>query len=182
MRRLLVMALLAMSVAIVSPTLTVSPASAAETPCNVNEPWPAPWWWGNSYAFDVAGTHKVLAVSPPFGSGSGAYLWGLNGSNNQKWVHDCVGYDHVYGRNLWRLRNAANTNLCLDTGGIGYVALTPCGQAGSSQRWERVPVGGETALVNAGTYQCLNTHNDGYSDGTLVVVDKCNYGSRQLWY
>lgn len=182
MKRLLVMMLMAMSLAAVAPAITASPAFAADVKCNPTEPMPAPWWWGNQYAFERAGSAVVLAVNPPYIIGNDAYLWGLNGEDRQKWIHDCIGYDSVAGRNNWQLRYAYNPILCLQAVGVGYAELNSCNSS-TAQIWHRVPVGAYTQLRNYGYRECLDTQGDGYSNYTVVDLNTCNSSNRrQLWY
>ena len=185
MRRLLVMLLVATSMAAVAPAIVSTSAFAADTPCDVNESWRGPYWWGALSAYNQTHTTKVLAITPAWRSGAWAYLWDYNNDPRQKWYMDCDGYDAARGRNIWFMRYADSTNLCLE----GFpelgddAVLEPCSSIYMpSQYWEMVPVGSYRAFYNLGRDRCLDVEGNGATNGTLVVMWTCHYGANQQWY
>ena len=182
MRRLLVMMLVATSLAAIAPAIASSSASAADTPCNVSETWRGPYWWANVNA-DQSGSLKVLAVTPPWGLDSKAYLWDFNNDPRQEWYMDCVGYDSVRGWNKWVMHYAAQTSLCLDVElPVNQGVLTACNPGSTNQVWERIPANGATGFYNVNFNQCLDASGAGTSNGTPVILWSCHYGPNQLWY
>src|SRR6478672_4431739 len=73
MKKLLVMMLMALSLAAIAPAITASPAFAAQARCRVGE-LQAPWWWGNKNALDRTGSAHVLAIRLPAVAGKDAFL------------------------------------------------------------------------------------------------------------
>jgi len=179
MKKLLVMMLMAMSLAAIAPAITASPAFAAQTRCTVGS-LGSPYWWGNVHAREVVGGTHVLAIRLPAGEGRDAFLWTFSGNENQKWVHKCVGYDSATGRNNWQLLYAPNTRLCLQANGI--VTLRTCSSSATEQVWQRVERSAGTALRNPMNDACLEARSGGTADGTAVISPDCTYSSSQLWY
>jgi ricin-type beta-trefoil lectin protein len=183
MKKLLVMMLMALSLAAIAPAITASPAFAAQARCAIGE-LQAPWWWGNKNALDRTGGAHVLAIRLPAQTGKDALLWTLSGNENQKWRHRCVGYDLANGRNIWQLKYAPNTSLCLtDVGVTQDVIIEECDINNALQEWVRVERGSYTALKNWGTGRCLQPQGSLTADGTSIRSVECNYGlASQLWY
>jgi len=177
----LVMMLMAMSLAAIAPAITASPAFAAQTRCTVGS-MGSPYWWGNKNAREVAGGTHVLAIRLPAGIGKDAFLWTFSGNENQKWVHKCVGYDSATGRNIWELRYAPNTTLCLTAVGTSPQEVLYLCEGETSQRWERVESAGYIALRNVGTGRCLQPTSGGTADGTAIRDETCTYSAAQMWY
>jgi hypothetical protein len=180
MKRLLVIMLVAVSTAAIAPALAPSSALAADSPCNPNEPWPGSWWWANSQATAVTGTTKVLAVRHPYSFGSQAMLWSFTGDNYQRWIHDCVGYDAVAGRNNYQFRFAASTVYCLTREGTGWVVLRTCDASKPGQMWQRVPAGESfKSIRNPASNECLDIYQ--VQDGAEVYAEACSYTGTQRW-
>jgi hypothetical protein len=199
-RLMMVLALVALAVAV--PAVSASPASAASK-CSFGEQR-GPYWWGAAGANMNSWERKVMAVSQPWDASSTAYIWHDNNDSRQRWVMQCVGYSINRGRNIWQMRLASNTGLCLtDTGYMNAAALDPCQPVPNPvpgndpdptlQMWEMVP--GPTLLIeHDGGYQptsaffgsatgfCLDVSGGNAANGTPVISFPCTSGSNQQWY
>jgi hypothetical protein len=123
----------------------------------------------------------VLAVRLPAAEGRDTILWELTGEENQKWKHECVGYDSVTLRNNWKLHYAPNPSLCLTNGPIGWVGLESC-STGSGRVWQRVERGSFSGLREPSGNICLQPRGGGTGNGTSIIAEACTYSAAQLWY
>jgi ricin-type beta-trefoil lectin protein len=179
MKKLLVMMLMAMSLAAIAPAITASPAFAAQTPCSIGVSQAADWF-GNKNALERTGGAHVLAIRLPAAAGRDAFLWTLSGNENQKWRLKCVGYDSTTGRNNWTMRYAPNVELCLQANGT--VTLQVCNSTHREQIFQKVERGSYFGFRNPTNDICLEARGGGTADGTPIIGPNCTYSAAQLWY
>jgi hypothetical protein len=181
MKKLLVMMLMAMSLAAVVPAIGASPAFAVQARCTVGTTG-SPIWWANKNALEVTGHTRVMAVRLPAGVGTDTILWELTGEENQKWKHECIGYDSATGRNNWKLHYAPNPSLCLANGNFGFVGLSSCSGGGPEETWQRVERGSFSGLREPSGNICLQPRGGGTGNGVGIIWEVCTYSAAQLWY
>ena len=102
-------------------------------------------------------------------SGAAVQMWTCNGQKNQ----------------LWRLKNNSVQvygTLCLTAKGTAngsLVTAVTCDASDPAQAWE---VNG-VQLIHTATHKCLDVHNGGHANGTLLQIWDCFKGnSNQTWY
>jgi len=180
------MVLTFVAVALAVPAVSANPAFAA--PCQDSDPWQGPYWWAGLDASKDSGTRKVLAVSAPWAYDSYSYIWDYNNDPRQKWYMDCTSPD------VWKMRLASDTSLCLTDRGAGFEArLWPCGWSDPGMFWERQGMGLTWTISDDGlsptwrfvayaSRNCLDVFGGGSANGTGVGTWACHGGDNQRWY
>jgi hypothetical protein len=174
--------------------MIASPASAA-TACTVGARF-GPYTWAGFDASNAAGHDRLLAVAPPWGLYSQAYIWDNNNDPRQQWVLECRGFQQHDQLNHYRFHYAYNDDLCLTALNAvrgEVLTLQTCGAILVTQTFELSKQCCSWSLVNHAfinnyvfIYEaanlCFDVFNGNDANGTSVELWDCNNQTNQFWY